>query len=182
MSSLKMLQVLSKIAWVFSKIVRILCIIGLCGCFVGIAVLTVGAHTVKVGGVTFYSLIKNSSGFGMESLYAVMVAGMILCLGEAILAQYAEHYFRRELQDGTPFTQEGAKELQRLGIRTICVSIGSAILAQIAQAAVTALLHGGEELTLEGGASVGLGVVFLILSVVFRYGAELNSDEVNSAL
>ena len=47
----------------------------------------------------------------------ILIAG--ICAGEAVLAKFAEHYFKRELTDGTPFNLGGAKELMRLGILTI---------------------------------------------------------------
>lgn len=56
---------------------------------------------------------------------------MILCAGEAVLAKFAEHYFKRELVDGTPFDLGGAKELRRLGILAICIPIGTQMLAEI---------------------------------------------------
>ncbi len=40
-----------------------------------------------------------------------------------MIAKFAEHYFKGELLDGTPFNMERAKELTRLGIITIGVSI-----------------------------------------------------------
>lgn len=40
-----------------------------------------------------------------------------------MIAKFAEHYFKGELLDGTPFNMEIVKELPRLGIITIGVTI-----------------------------------------------------------
>ena len=41
---------------------------------------------------------------------------LIVCAGQAVLAKFAETYFKNKLQAGTPFTFGGAKELLRLGV------------------------------------------------------------------
>ena len=46
-----------------------------------------------------------------------------------MIAKFAEHYFKGELLDGTPFNMERAKELTRLGIITIGVSIVTEVVA-----------------------------------------------------
>ena len=116
MKTLNIIQKLSKIGKVLSKIMFIFCIIGFCGCIVGIFSMALGAETLKFGGVTLESILNTEAEVTIGTVYAAMAAGMILCAGEAVLAKFAEHYFKRELADGTPFTFAGAKEMQRLGI------------------------------------------------------------------
>lgn len=115
MKTLNIIQKLSKIGKVLSKIMFIFCIIGFCGCIVGIFSMALGAETLKFGGVTLESILNTEAEVTIGTVYAAMAAGMILCAGEAVLAKFAEHYFKRELADGTPFTFAGAKEMQRLG-------------------------------------------------------------------
>lgn len=116
MKTLNIIQKLSKIGKVLSKIMFIFCIIGFCGCIVGIFSMALGAETLKFGGVTLESILNTEAEVTIGTVYAAMAAGMILCAGEAVLAKFAEYYFKRELADGTPFTFAGAKEMQRLGI------------------------------------------------------------------
>ena len=116
MKTLNIIQKLSKIGKVLCKIMFIFCIIGFCGCIVGIFSMALGAETLKFGGVTLESILNTEAEVTIGTVYAAMAAGMILCAGEAVLAKFAEHYFKRELADGTPFTFAGAKEMQRLGI------------------------------------------------------------------
>ena len=115
MKTLSIIQKLSKIGKVLSKIMFIFCVIGFCGCIVGIFSMALGAETLKFGGVTLESILNTEAEVTVGTVYAAMAAGMILCAGEAVLAKFAEHYFKRELADGTPFTFAGAKEMQRLG-------------------------------------------------------------------
>lgn len=87
-----------------------------------------------------------------------MAAGMILCAGEAVLAKFAEHYFKRELADGTPFDLGGAKELMRLGILAICIPIGMQMIAEIVYAVMEQALHGVASFQSDYSGSVALAM------------------------
>ena len=177
MKTLNNIQKLSKIGKVFSRIVFIFCIIGFCGCVIGILSMVLGAPTLKIGGVTLESILSIEAGVTAGTAYAAMAAGMILCAGEAVLAKFAEYYFKRELTDGTPFNLGGAKEMQRLGILTICLPIGTQIVAEIVHAVMEQTMQGVAPLQLDNDGSVTLGIMFIVLSLICRYGAELHEGK-----
>lgn len=177
MKTLNNIQKLSKIGKVLSRIVFIFCIIGFCGCIVGIISMALGAPTLKIGGVTLESILSIEAGVTAGTAYAAMAAGMILCAGEAVLSKFAEHYFKRELADGTPFNLGGAKELMRLGIFTICIPIGTQMIAEIVYAVMEQTLHGVAPFQLGHSTFVELGVMFIVMSLVCRYGAELREGK-----
>ena len=177
MKTLNNIQKLSKIGKVFSRIVFIFCIIGFCGCIVGILSMALGAPTLKIGGLTLESILSMEAGVTTGTVYAAMAAGMILCAGKAVLAKFAEHYFKRELADGTPFNLGGAKELMRLGIFTICLPIGTQIVAEIVHAVMEQTMQGVAPLQLDNDGSVTLGIMFIVLSLICRYGAELHEEK-----
>lgn len=174
MKTLKTIQTLSKIGKVFSKIVYICCLIGAIGCAVGMASLPFAdADVLKIGGVTIHGLIVNRAGIDLASLYPLMSGALLVCVGEAVTAKFAEKYFTHELAAGTPFTTDGAKELLRLGILTICVPLGTLILAQIVSGVIAEIIGCGEVFKLDGDGSVTLGVMFIFMSLLCKYGAEL---------
>lgn len=177
MKTLNIIQKLSKIGKILSKIMFIFCIIGFCGSIVGILSMALGAPTLKIGGVTLESILQIEGGVTTGTAYAVMSAGMILCAGEAVLAKFAEHYFKREIADGTPFDLGGAKELMRLGILAICIPIGTQMIAEIVYAVMEQTLHGVAPSQLDLSDSVALGVMFIVMSLVCRYGAELHEEK-----
>ncbi len=118
MKSLKTIQTLSKIGKVLSKIAFIFSVIGFCGCIAGIVSLTFGnGSLIKIGGVTLHGLISDNLGYNIKSIGAALAGWMIVCAGEAILAKFAEGYFRNELNAGMPFTYAGAKELMDSRVR-----------------------------------------------------------------
>ncbi len=180
MKTLNTIQTLSKIGKILSKIVYIFCIIGAVGCIVGVVCLPFAdTGVLKVGGVTIYGLVVNRAGIDLNSLYSLMTGAMIVCIGQAVTAKFAERYFSHELTAGTPFTVGGAKELLHLGIITICVPLGAMILAQIISSIVTEFIGCGDAFKLEGGDSVTLGVMFIVMSLLCKYGAECRENGEN---
>ena len=177
MKTLNIIQRLSMIGKILSKIMFIFGIIGFCGCIVGILSMSLGAPTLKIGGVTLESILNTEADVTVGTVYAAMAAGMILCAGEAVLSKFAEHYFKRELADGTPFDLGGAKELMRLGILAICIPIGTQIIAEIVYAVMEQTLRGVAPLQLDHSGSVALGVMFIVMSLGCRYGAELREGK-----
>ena len=164
MKTLKTLQTISKVGRVISKIVFIACIVGFCGCVSGIITVAAGAEGIKFNGVTLKSLLQTEADITTGTLYALMAAGMIICASECVLAKFAEHYFSRELSDGTPFTFGGAKEMFR---------VGAQILSAIAVAIISASVEGVADLNFSDTTSFALGIAFLVASAVFKHGAEL---------
>lgn len=176
MKTLKTIQTLSKIGKVLSKILFIFCIVGFCGCIIGILSMALGAPMLKIGGVTLESILNTEAEVTVGTVYAAMATGMILCTGEAMLARFAEHYFKHELADGTPFTPAGAKEMQRLGVLTICLPLGTQIVAEIVYAVMAQVMQGVAPLRLDSASSVALGIMFIVMSLFFRYGADMYEE------
>lgn len=175
--TLKTIQTLAKIGRILSKIIFILSIVGFCGCLAGLISLAVGFTAIQIGGVTLHSIIENKAGLTMGTLYAAMTGGMILCAAEAVLSKFAEHYFKRELADGTPFNLGGAKELLRLGILTICIPVGAVILAAIVQAILSLTLTDVVPLDMSAYGSTSLGIMMIVSSLLCKYGAEKCGNE-----
>lgn len=173
MRALHTIQILSKIGKVFSKIISICCIVGVCGCAVGALAMLVGMETLKLGGVTLHSILKTEAGVSEGTVWAVIIAGCILCIGELALSRRAHRYFENELKAGTPFTAEGAKELLQLGVSVIWMPLVSMVLAQVARGVIAQLMENVEKLSINGFESVALGVMLIVTSVLCRYGAEL---------
>ena len=182
MKSLKTIQKLYQIAKVLSQIAFVCAIIGFCGCILGMITAAFGSSEVlKLGGVTLHSAIE----IGGEQTFGVMNATlcgwMLICAGEAVLAWFAKHYFAAELDAGTPFTKAGAKELQRLGILTVCIPLGCAIAAAIVSEIVAGLQNVSLDASLnpvfDEGTSIALGVMFILASLLCSHGAELTEQK-----
>lgn len=93
-----------------------------------------------------------------------------------MIAKFAEHYFKGELLDGTPFNMERAKELTRLGIITIGVSIVTEVAA-IVYEIMSFIFASTDSLEIGNWGSVGIGIAFIIVSLICRYGAESGREQ-----
>lgn len=178
MKTLYTIQTLSKIGKTLSKIVYICCIVGFCGCAVGGVAMCVGAQAVKTGGTTLHSVLQTEAGVDEGTIWAAITMGAILCTGEFFVSRMAYRYFGNELNAGTPFTAGGAKELLHLGISAIWIPVVSTVMAQIAQVIFAQFMENVEKISLDGFGSVTLGVMFIFMSLLCKYGAELRKENV----
>ena len=78
---------------------------------------------MSIGKIKIHGTILSNVGVNAANFAAALSGWMFVCAGEAVVAKFAEIYFKNELQAETPFTIGGAKELQRLGILVIAVSV-----------------------------------------------------------
>lgn len=172
MESLKIIQKLSQIGKILSRIVFIVAIVGLCIGAVGLVGIAVGVPAIKLGAVDL-NLIQNTANLSNGAICAGVIVGMLYCVTESILAKFAEHYFAGEEADGTPFCKDRAKELLRLGILTICIPLATQLAGGIVTDVFAEFFRDVKEVCIDNGGSVALGVVFILLSVFCKCGAEL---------
>lgn len=168
--TLNTIQTLSKIGKILSKIVFIFCIVGAVMCAAGIAVAAFGAEAIKTAGIDFGSFIDGGKEMTAELLSAVLVSGIVSCIGEGVTAKFSEIYFKNELKAGTPFTFDGAKELLRLGIIAIAVSLSCSVVNSIVYK--IAGFSGSSDVGSDLGSTIGIGIMFIVMSVILKYGAE----------
>ncbi|MBQ7670064.1 MAG: hypothetical protein IJS45_05020 [Clostridia bacterium] len=172
--SLKIIQVLAKIGKILSTIAFVCCIIGAAGCLIGLLALVIGNEALQIDGVTLHSLIESQADVSVPAMYVALCGGAIACLGQIVTTYMAKNYFKQELLDGTPFTFSGAKQLRTLGIVTVAVTAGSQLMIAVITGIVTAAYGSLQDMgSVELGTSFVTGLAYLVLSVVFTYGAEI---------
>lgn len=172
MKSLKITQTIFKIAKIAAEIAFVCCIVGFCFCGIGIIFYALGAEAIKIGGVTLKSFLQTEVEATDGYVYLSMIAGMVFTSTEAFLAKYALGYLKGEIADGSPFTFKGSSELFKHGIITIVVSIIEVVLVGIAKSIVVKTIGDVGSFSFSGATTVGTGILFLFLSVVFKSGAE----------
>ena len=110
-----------------------------------------------------------SSGKGLNQVLAVLLSDMVLLTADAILLGFAGGYFKTEQAEGTPFTENGADLIKKLGIRCIWMPIVYIVIASVLTVCLGA--EGGGDVS--NLPSVITGIVLILASLIFRYGAEL---------
>ena len=175
------IQKLAKLGRILSRIAFVLAVVGVCGCVAGLLSLSFGnGGVVKLGGVTLHGLISADYGYNIKSIAATLSGWLVVCAGEAVLAWSAVRYFRDELAAGTPFTLAGARELLWLGILTLALPTGCAVVGSIVEGIVAGFLAvekaSAMDLHFDNEASLVLGVMFLLGSLLCRHGAALAGE------
>lgn len=165
----RVFRILTKVAMILSFVWAGLAALGmLCG-----TVWYQGGTVVGVDYALLYTLTKTG---GLSEMIGALLTDVIFALTDGILLAFALRYFSAEQKDGTPFTKRGAVQIKRLGIRTIVLPLVAAILAAIVCAIFELPQNAGGDwgsLT-----SVCMGIVLILASLIFRYGAELEEKHI----
>lgn len=158
----RVFQVLAKVAMILSFVWAGLAVLGLlCG-----AVWYSGGTLVGADQETLLSLTSADS---LNRMIGTLLTETVLALTDGTLFLFAFRYFRQEQADGTPFTQSGADQIRRLGIRTIVLPLVAAILSAV----FCKLFDVTDPPDWSNLPSLTMGLVLILASLVFRYGAEL---------
>ena len=176
MKSLKTIQKTFRVFQILTKIAFVFCIVGVSICTVG----TLCAAAWYNGG-TVFSLLGEpitifTNGESMKQILAMLLSNLVCLITDVILLSFAGQYLKNEQAEGTPFTMNGANSIRKLGIRCIWMPIVSMIIAFV----ITGCL--GVERSGDVGNLPGVltGIVLILASLIFRYGAEL--EEQNRSL
>lgn len=112
---------------------------------------------------------------GLSEMIGVLLVDVILALTDGILLVFALRYFKAEQADGTPFTQHGADRILHLGILTIVLPLVAAILSTL----VCEFMTLPQDAVRDWGNlnSLTMGIVLILASLIFRYGAELETQK-----
>ena len=176
------MQTTLKTVQTIAKVIKVLVTVFMYICFVAGGICLFSAVIVLITPQTFLGpYIENYPGFyGIND----RITAFILCIVAAISAvaagvvyMFAQKYFKNELIAGTPFTFAGAKELKRLAIISISVSVGAALLSAILTG-IAVLLNPQADLSSvsEVSVDVTVGIIMLILSAIFKHGAALREE------
>lgn len=79
--------------------------------------------------------------------------------------------FKTEQADGPPFTHSGADQIRSLGIKTIVMPLVAVIISAVVYSCF-GLTNAPDW---SNAVSVELGIVLILASLVFHYGAELET-------
>ena len=155
-------QTLAKIAFIFSVVGASICAVGaLCAVtwYNGSEVFSLFGEPVTIF----------ASGKGLNQTLAVLLSDLVYLTADAILLAFAGRYFKVEQAEGTPFTENGANLIRKLGIRCIWMPIVAIVIASV----ITVCLGVEQSGDVSNLPSLITGVVLILASLIFRYGAEL---------
>ena len=176
MKSLKIIQILAKIAWIICKIVFIACIVGASCCLLGLILIPIFKDVVVYEGKSVEVLIAEKGHPLYESILACAV-GFASCGTGIFLGKYNELFFKEELDVGTPFKHEIVKKMRKVAIVDIAVSFALGLVCAIAVAIVEHVNHTTVDFKYELMSFVGFGISLLIISLFCEYGADVSEPK-----
>lgn len=169
MKTLETIQKAFRVFQTIAKIIHMLCIVGAVMCGVGALCAITQYLGGQVFGITGEPLTLFSDATALPQMYVRLLAAAFMLAAEAVLFGISCGYLKVELADGTPFTVQGANRLRKLGIRFIYIPIIAISLSE-----AIAVWQGVESIgKADIFGSVTTGIVLILVSLIFRYGAEL---------
>lgn len=167
MESLDKIQKIIKVFCILAKIAMIFAYVA-SGFLLIAAILFANNTSFQLILDTSAALLSNAD---RNQTVAVLLCDFVSCLTEALLLTFGQLYMKHELEDGTPFTTKGANEIRGLGIRLIVLPLVAIGIIS----AICATFNATFPETLSNELSLGFGITLIITSIIFRYGAELES-------
>lgn len=169
MKSLQTIQKTFRVFQILTRVALVFSIVGACFCAVGSLCAAVWHTGGRVFSLFGEPIPLPAGREDMNRMIAVLLADGVCLTTDAILLAFAGRYFAMEQAEGSPFTQSGADAVRRLGVRCIWMPIVSAVIASVILACLGAE-KGGHAGSFPG---IATGIVLILASLIFRYGAEL---------
>ena len=169
MKTLNTIQKTIRIFGIFTKIAYVFSIIGAASCAVGAICAVAGYNGGQLFTLFGKPVILFSGDKSLNEILAVLLTDLVYLSSEAILLGFACQYVKTEQTEGTPFGVNGPQLLKRLGIRCVYLPIVAAALASTALVCLD-VEKGGDYSNLP---SVATGIFLILISLIFRYGGEL---------
>ncbi|MEI3117254.1 MAG: hypothetical protein V8S30_04255 [Merdibacter sp.] len=166
MSNLEKIQKGMRVLQILSKIVLVCAIVGVA--LTSIAAVLVTADVLNMEN-QFLHFLSVTAEMSKGRLVGILAAAAISLLSGGILTAFAYRYFTAELTEGTPFTNAGADRIRQLGIIEIAVSI-------ISMSVIDGIYENiglAEWSRFDDAGGITLGIFLILLSMVVRYGTEL---------
>lgn len=156
----KVFKTLSKVAMILSFVAAGMALLGLL-----FAIEWQSEGTLGFG----RNVIELTGSTSLEPAICALLSDAVFALTDGLLFLFAWNYFKAEQADGTPFTYRSADQIRSLGVKSIVMPLVAAV--------ISAVIYGCFDMKnvpdWSDAVSVVLGVVLILASLVFRYGAEL---------
>lgn len=157
---------------ILSKVFMIMSFVAAGLALLGVTCALVWRNGGTVVGADFETMLSLTNTAGVDQMIAELLADTVFALTDAVLLLFAFLYFSSEQTDGTPFTHRGACRIKNLGVKVIVLPLVAAI--------ISAVIYGCFGLPTSGhrgyGTPVVLGIMLILASLVFHYGAELEAN------
>ncbi len=176
MDHLKTIQTIMKVLKILTKVAFVACIVGGSLCLFGLLMLFLANglglmdEAVAVGMIT-------SKDTSITVAYCAVLVGICQTLSGALISHKWNRYYTMEEADGTPFCEESGKFMFSAAIYELIVGFVAFLVSTIIVAVfetTNANMNFSHDVKFSFDAATVLFTMFL--SIVFRYGAAVKKD------
>lgn len=166
MSNLEKIQKGMRGLLALSKIVLFMAIVGWAFTMIGAALVASGVVGMENWLGRF---LETAAGITRKQLTGTLLASSVPFLFGGIFTAFLYHYFKEERKAGTPFTSTGAVRIKKLGMLQVGLTVLNLVITDGIYEEIGLL----EWNRYDDAGGIVLGIFLILLSTVFRYGAEL---------
>ena len=165
MKSLEVIQKIVKVLRILAKIAYILCIIGAVASAIGAASLFAIDENSEIWKKALEAIQPDT--IDLAAVRCTCLTGVFVCAAGAVLSWFSKRLFEDELAAGTPFDRHICKDVLKVGIIYLAVSVVSGI--------IIAIIYACFNLDADGSGFSGFttGIVYIICWLLCRYGADV---------
>ncbi len=170
-TALSTIQTFHKLGRILSTVVLVISVLVFVFSLTGAVLAAFGLESMV------YELFSVENPVSSGALYLAISSAFLSSLGEIIVSRYAVRYFKAELKAGTPFNSDNAKRLRTLGILNIVIPVTVVIIKSVFHMVLQKRFGDIGENEYELISPVAIGLMFIVLSLVCRYGSEIDVTE-----
>lgn len=165
MKSLEVIQKIVKVLKILAKIAYIFCIIGAVASAIGAASLFAIDENSEIWKKALEAIQPDT--IDLAAVRCTCLTGVFVCAAGAVLSWFSKRLFEDELAAGTPFDRNICKDVLKVGIIYLAVSVVSGI--------IIAIIYACFKLDADGSGFPGFttGIVYIICWLLCRYGADV---------
>lgn len=167
MKSLKRIQTMAKVFKILSTVAFVGCIVGAVFSVIGCAVTPLIANSETLQKY----LTDSGAAFEWKSYLATCICSALACGAWIYLGYENKEFYKAELEAGNPFNKKIVGYIRKLAIECVV----AACIASVIGGIICAIFHVEVKNFSVGG--IGLGLVYLLVSLILDYGADLNEGK-----
>lgn len=174
MKSLKYVQLIFKIGKILALVAFVFCIVAASLTALSLVLLPLaqGALSqVRIDGRTIEEFVMDRSGVSLSASYVSLAVSLVFYGAGIYLTRITYRYFEHELEDGTPFTHRGAKEMRDVALQHVFVSLACIVLCAIGLAIYHFATH--DSIDLDNRGTLWFGIGLFLFSLLVDYGADV---------
>ena len=171
MKSLTKVQKIARVLYILSRIAFWFCIVGCAMCVCG----AIGVGILGDDPEIIQLFAEEGIVYSAKETLCLCIISSVECAVGIAMFVFVKKFYKKELEVGTPFNKQVAKEAKRVGLIRLFLPLGAIIVNAI----IVECFH--LEFDVSNFLDISIGIVYLILACVFDYGADVINVKVSQS-